>query len=292
MDGPSDTGRARDRIAGGRMLRGRGTRRSLENMDSKQRFSDRVENYIRFRPRYPEGIIAALSAEAGLSARSIVADIGSGTGISSDPFLQLGCAVYGVEPNAAMRNAAEVLFAAEPRFCSVAGTAEGTTLEAKSIDYVVAGQAFHWFDGVRARREFERILRPRGWVVLLWNTRLVDESPFLRAYETLLHEFGTDYSSIDHRQVDARRLRAFYGAEPTSRSFPNIQRFDLAGLRGRLLSSSYAPNESHPRHAGMLAALERIFDAHERDGVVEIVYTTELYFGRLAGGEGHTPAGE
>jgi SAM-dependent methyltransferase len=250
-------------------------------MDSTERFSDRVENYVRYRPRYPEEVIRTLVAETGLVPESVIADIGSGTGISAELFLRHGNPVYGVEPNEAMRTAAERLLAAYPGFDSVNGTAEATTLPSDSIDHVVAGQAFHWFDPERARAEFTRILRPDGWVVLIWNTRLTDVSPFLRAYEDLLLEYGTDYRQIDHRHVDAERLRAFFRGDFHSRSFPNRQGFDAEGLRGRLLSSSYAPNAGHPRYPPMLAALERIFHDHREDGRVWFEYRTELFFGRL-----------
>jgi SAM-dependent methyltransferase len=250
-------------------------------MDSTARFSDRVENYVRYRPGYPEQVVETLAAEAGLTAESIIADIGSGTGISSEPFLRHGSTVYGVEPNEPMRAAAERLLAGYPRFQSVAGTAEATTLPADSVDYVVAGQAFHWFDRERARQEFARILRAGGWVVLLFNTRLVDASPFLQAYEQLLHEFATDYAQVDHRNVNEDRLRTFFRGEYRTGTFPNHQDFDYDGLRGRLLSSSYVPNAGHPGYRPMLAALERIFTSHQQDGRVRFEYRTEMHFGHL-----------
>jgi SAM-dependent methyltransferase len=250
-------------------------------MNSTERFSDRVENYVRYRPGYPEGIIQTLVSQTGLSPGAVVADIGSGTGISAELFLRHGCTVHGVEPNEAMRAAAERPLSGYPHFHSIDGTAEATTLRSGSIDHVVAAQAFHWFDAPAARREFTRILKPGGWVVLFWNTRLTDASLFLRAYEDLLLEYATDYSQIDHRNVDAERLQAFFGGGYEERSFENHQQFDLEGLCGRLLSSSYAPNVGHPRHAPMLEALQRIFHAHQQDGRVRFEYRTEMHFGLL-----------
>lgn len=250
--------------------------------DPTGRFSDRVANYVAYRPGYPEALSDALRRDVGLSATSTVADIGSGTGISTDLLLRLGCEVYAVEPNAAMRQAAETRFTGETRFHSVAARAESTTLPAASVDAVIAGQAFHWFEPCQTHREFARILRPGGRVVLFWNTRRVDGTPFLVAYEQLLLEFGTDYTQVDHRHVDAATLEAFFGGPYESRVFAQEQVFDFDGIRGRLLSSSYVPSPDSPRHAPMLEALRRIVDAHQQDGRVRLTYDTELFFGVLS----------
>lgn len=250
--------------------------------DPTLRFSNRVEDYVRFRPGYPEEAIAALASGTRVGPRSAVADVGSGTGKSAEPFLRLGCTVYGVEPNREMRLAAERLLAPYRGFHSVDGTAEATGLPDASADLVVAAQAFHWFRPEPARREFARILRPGGWVALLWNSRRTEGSPFLRAYEALLRRFGTDYAEVDHRRVDAAALRAFFGGDCRSLSFPHEQRLDVEGLRGRLLSSSYAPAAGHPDHAPMLRELEGIFAEHQTDGQVSFEYDAELHFARLA----------
>jgi ubiquinone/menaquinone biosynthesis C-methylase UbiE len=252
-----------------------------QQRDPTGRFSDRVENYIAYRPGYPDALVDALRNDVGLSARSTVADIGSGTGISSELLLRIGCEVYAVEPNSAMRRAAETRFSGETRFHSVDARAESTMLPDASVDAVTAGQAFHWFDRDLTRREFARILRPAGRVALFWNTRRVDGTPFLRAYERLLMEFGTDYAQVDHRRVDAESLRSFFRGPWESRVFLQEQVFDFAGIRGRLLSSSYVPGSEHPRHGPMLQALREIFDAHQQDGRVRLEYDTELFFGPL-----------
>lgn len=256
--------------------------------DPTRRFADRVDDYIRYRPGYPEAAVDTLERETGLTGASVVADLGSGTGISSEPFLRRGCTVYGVEPNREMRQAAERLLGGRyPGFRSVDGSAEATTLPDAAADLVVAAQAFHWFDRAAASREAERILRPGGRAALLWNRRLTDTTPFAAAYEELLLAFGTDYRRVDHRNVGPAELAEFFGAGGyQARSFPNRQSFDLAGLRGRLLSSSYAPAAGHPRHRPMLEALERLFADHQEDGRVHFDYTTELYLGRPGGRPG------
>ena len=248
--------------------------------DATTRFSDRVADYAAHRPRYPAAVFEFLRERLGLRRGSIVADIGSGTGIFCQPLLEIGCVVYGVEPNGAMRDEAERSLAARfPTFHSVNGTAEATTLPDHGVDLVVAAQAFHWFDVPKAVAECRRILRPGAPAAMVWNTRKTDSSPFLRAYEGLLNEFGTDYAAVRHDRNEAGRLAQFFPRGYERVVFPNTQRLDLAGVRGRLLSSSYTPAAGDPRRLPMLAALDRLFAEHQRGGAVTIDYDTELYYG-------------
>ncbi len=246
---------------------------------STERFSDRVGNYIRYRPGYPPEVLELLEREAGLSGDSVVADIGSGTGISAEMLLKAGFSVIGVEPNGPMREAAERLLAGYPKFRSINGTAQDTTLSAGSVDLILAAQAFHWFAGGKTRTEFSRILKPGGAVALLWNVRLVDTTPFLRAYEALLLHYGTDYNTVRHETIDSRILGGFFTDGYALHKFPNVQIFDYEGLEGRLLSSSYAPAPGHPDHEPMIAELKRIFALYQQDGKVSIDYITEVYLG-------------
>ena len=250
--------------------------------DSKQRFSSRAADYVRYRPGYPRTILDPLRDECGLTPDSVVADIGSGTGLLAQMFLENGNLVYGVEPNAAMREAGEQFLEKYPHFCSVAGSAEATTLPGASVDFVVIGQAFHWFEPNATRAEFRRILRPGGWVAVFWNERVTDTTPFLREYERFLRRFGTDYEKVSETYPRELHMTEFFGPSKfEGRFFPNEQVFDFEGLRGRLLSSSYAPPAGHPNHEPMLAELKRLFDAHQRGGRVRIEYKTHMYYGQL-----------
>jgi SAM-dependent methyltransferase len=250
---------------------------------STLRFSGRVENYIKYRPGYPNGVVETLAKECGLTKNSVVADVGSGTGILSELFLKNGNRVFGVEPNREMREAGERLLRKYSTFTSVDATAEATTLPVRSVDLVTAGQAFHWFDREQARKEFTRILKPGGWVVLLWNERLTDTSPFLRAFEELLQEYSTDYAAVDHRNVTPDAIKSFFAPYPfTLRKFENRQVFDFEGAKGRLLSSSYTPEPGHPNYRPMLDMLRAIFDQYHSGGKVTFDYATQMYFGQLA----------
>ena len=246
-----------------------------------ERFSSRVENYVKYRPTYPPEVVELLKAECGLTGESVAADIGSGTGILAEMLLREGCRVFGVEPNRGMREAGERLLARYERFTSVAATAEETTLPDASVDLVTAAQAFHWFDPARARREFARLLRPGGFVAVVWNERRTDSTPFLVAYEQLLLDFGTDYREV-RQPFNAGAVRDFFAPEGFARrSFDNRQVLDLEALRGRLLSASYVPEASHPNHRPMLERLREIFDAHQQNGTVAFEYDTRVFYGRL-----------
>jgi SAM-dependent methyltransferase len=249
--------------------------------NATSRFSDRVENYIRYRPGYPSEVVDCLKQECGLSTSDVVADMASGTGIWTRILLENGNPVFGVEPNAEMRQAGERLLAAFPKFTSVTGSAEATTLADASMDFVTAAQAAHWFDRARARREFLRILKPGGWLVLLWNERLTDATPFLRDYEQLLLTYATDYEDVRHERTTDAVNDYFDPAPYAERVFAMRQEFDYAGLEGRLMSSSYAPGPEHPKHALMLSELKRIYDANAASGQIAFEYKTRIYFGRL-----------
>jgi len=249
--------------------------------DSTRRFSSRVENYLRYRPRYPAEIVDLLKAECGLTTRSVIADIGSGTGFLAEVFLAHGNPVFGVEPNEPMRKAGEELLRNYPRFSSVNGTAEVTTLADHCADFVTAGQAFHWFDRDRCRLEFERILRPDGWVVLVWNDRRTDSTPFLREYEQLLVDFSVDYLAVNHKQVTAESLEPFFRASPFSKIIPTHRDLDLTSLEGLLQSASYVPDAGQPRHAEMLTALRDLFRHRQENARVRIEYDTTVFYQQL-----------
>jgi len=237
-----------------------------------------VQDYERARPGYPPEVLSHLARVCGLLPRHIFADIGSGTGMLSEMFLKNGNAVYGVEPNAAMRAAAERNLSGFPNFHSVNGAAEATTLPSGCADFVTAATAFHWFDREAARVEFARILRPGGWVVLLWNVRRVEHDDFQRAYEDLILRFGTDYRDVKSRWGGEESLRSFFApAEMQQAEFPIVQQLDWEGLRGRVLSASYAPRPGDAQYGLMAARLREIFDACSAAGRVTLYYDTKMY---------------
>ncbi len=250
-------------------------------MDSTERFSERVENYRKYRPGYPQQAIDFLYHQLGFSSASRIADIGAGTGIFSRYLLQRGSELLAIEPNDEMRAAAEAALHGFARFRSLKGTAEHTGLEEQSVDYIVSAQAFHWFDLNKAQQEFKRILKPAGKAVLIWNSRQNDDA-FSQAYEELLMTFGTDYQRVKHTNLSEREFASFFkDGNYTKQVFHNEQIFDLESLTGRLLSSSYTPLPDDSRYDGMIRHLGELFAQHQRKGEVRFHYQTEVYAGEM-----------
>jgi SAM-dependent methyltransferase len=239
-----------------------------------------VADYVRYRPSYPAGLLSWLRNETGFAPAWRVADIGSGTGIFSKLLLDNGNHVHAVEPNGAMRAEAEAALGGHLRFTSVNGSAEATTLADHAFDLVTAAQAFHWFEPGAARREFARILKPGGWVLIAFNSRLHDASPWMRAYEDFLRARAVDYPAVDHRRVGTERLRAFFGDYREWReTFTMVKSLD--DVIGFSSSSSYTPAPDHPDHERFYAALRELFATHQKSEKVEFRYETEAYLGRL-----------
>jgi SAM-dependent methyltransferase len=251
-------------------------------MENTQRFTNRVDTYVKCRPSYPKEAIDYLYEIVGLQPSSQVADIGAGTGIFSKLLLERGSHITAVEPNQAMREAAESSLGGTPNFRTATGSAEHTGLADQSVDFIVCAQAFHWFDRAAAKLEFRRILKPGGKAVLVWNSRLTHGTPFLVEYEQLLHMFGTDYVQVNHRNIGPEALALFFKEGDFHQGrFQNRQLFDFEGLCGRLLSSSYSPAPGHPIHEPMMVELRKLFDRNEYKGKVSFDYETEVFWGEV-----------
>ncbi|MGH7909805.1 MAG: class I SAM-dependent methyltransferase, partial [Thermodesulfobacteriota bacterium] len=221
-------------------------------------------------------------AECKLVSSSIIADIGSGTGILSRLFLKNDNIVFGVEPNKEMRKIAERLLKNYSNFKSVDGAAESTNLKGQSVDFITSGQAFHWFNTNKSRKEFLRILKPNGWAVHIWNDRKTDTTPFLKAYDSLLYKYGIDYKEVNQQIPNERAFTEFFGHISFKLNiFHNFQIFDFESLRGRVLSSSYVPIKGHPNYEPMINELRKIFLKYQSNGKVRFAYDTKVYYGQF-----------
>lgn len=251
-------------------------------MRPTERFSTRVEAYREHRPRYPRAILDVLRRECGLTSQTVVADVAAGTGLLSEVFLGNGNAVIAVEPNAPMRAVCEELRAEFPQLRCEDGTAEATGLADASVGMVTVGQAMHWFDLDATRAEFVRILRPGGWCVVVYNHRKMGSDAFHEGYERILVEFGGDYRAVQSRHLTDDKLAGFFApSEMRCASLPNAQELTLEGLRGRVLSSSYMPQEGDAKYPAMIDVVDTLFEDHARDGVVRMEYETAVCYGAL-----------
>ncbi|ATB35611.1 methyltransferase [Cystobacter fuscus] len=254
----------------------------MTSPSSTERFTDRVADYVRFRPDYPAALVDFLHGPCAVAPTAPVADIGAGTGISTRMLLDAGHPVVAVEPNAAMRAAADAWLGGLPGYRSVAGTAEATTLESGSVGLVTAAQAFHWFDQDKTRQEFARVLAPGGQVALFWNSRLLEGSAFLRDYEALLRHYCPDYATVAERYPSDEEMATWFrGGLRHQARIPHSQRLDYEALRGRHLSSSFVPKEGHPIHAPMMEALRELFERDSEGGQVVFAYDTRIFVGTV-----------
>ena len=242
------------------------------------RFSNRAEDYRRYRPGYPDGLLELLEREARLSEGSAVADVGAGTGISAEMFLNAGYRVYLVEPNAEMRRQAESALAGRPNAVFVDGSAEETGLPDAVADLAIAATAFHWFDAKAARKEFKRILKPGGLAALIWNERVRSGTPFLVEYEAVISRYGSDHATV--RSLDAP-IGAFFENGHERVVFDNSQSLDRDGLIGRVASSSYMPVPGDEAFEGMSQDLSELFAKHSENGKIQILYNTTVHYARL-----------
>jgi SAM-dependent methyltransferase len=254
----------------------------MNTADATHRFSNRVDAYVRYRPGYPDELVATLLEQTGLDQNAVVADIGSGTGIFTRLLVDAGLEVYAVEPNNEMREAAEALLADEPKFNSVGAPAEGTGLADDSVDLITAAQAFHWFNNEITKQEFRRILKPGGRLALIWNRRNTSQ-PFQQAYDGILHEFAPEYGVVNHMNLSNADLAAFFAAgSMTLLNFDYRQRLDFPGLLGRLKSASYCPDVDSPQYIPLVTELLALFDQFAVNGVIDFEYDTQLYLGPVA----------
>ena len=251
----------------------------MSEKDPTKRFSDRVENYVKYRPSYPEKIIEELFAKGVITQNSVIADIGSGTGKFSELLVRKGVKVFGIEPNDDMRKAGEEFLSNYSIFQSIAGTAEATNLPNKSIDVITAAQAFHWFRIEETQKEFTRILKPNGYIVLIWNDRDSDDA-FQKEYDKLIVEHCPEYRINDHRNISHNDLEIFYKTDKiTQFKCEYNQSFDFESLRGRLESSSYTPASDHENYQPMITKLKEIYNKYQKNGQVKFVYRTVMTYG-------------
>jgi ubiquinone/menaquinone biosynthesis C-methylase UbiE len=251
-------------------------------IDSKARFTTRVESYRKFRPGYPAAVVEVLARECGLSADDTVADVAAGTGILTELFLTEGYPVVAVEPNAAMREACAALEASYPKLRCIEGSAEEMGLAEDSVALITVAQAMHWFDLGRTRQEFVRVLRPGGCCAVIYNHRRMEGDAFHDDYEQILREFGSDYAAVQGKHLGPEKIAGFFAPSPSNTaSFANHQDFTLEGLMGRVLSSSYMPQPGDERYPEMESAVEELFAQHQQDGHVRMEYETVVCWGQL-----------
>ncbi|MDR2275538.1 MAG: class I SAM-dependent methyltransferase [Sphingobacterium sp.] len=248
----------------------------MSSKNSIERFTDRVVDYEKFRPNYPKEIVQILREKIGLDKKWLVADIGSGTGLSTQLFLENGNDVFAVEPNREMRESLVHHFKTYRNLIALNATAENTSIDSACVDLIFAGQSFHWFDRTACYKEFNRILTKTGHIVLVWNQR-DPEDAFQQEYEQFLRNHIPNYQSVSHKNITDDDLRDFFADRPMTKvSLPNQQVFDLKSFLGRVRSSSYFPKEKD-ENKNLYDDLRLLFDKYAISQQIVFRYITEIY---------------
>ncbi|WP_330961128.1 class I SAM-dependent methyltransferase [Photobacterium sp. 53610] len=246
-----------------------------------ERFSDRADDYQKYRPGYPQEMITALLTITGVEQRSTVTDIGAGTGILTRLLLDRGLQVCAVEPNDAMRQAADELLSGEPGYTSLKAPAEQISLPDHSVDLITAAQSFHWFCNEETRLEFQRIAKPNAYLALIWNRRRLT-SPLQQEYDAMLRQFSPDYARVNHMSLSDNGISQFFAAGEMKRlSFDNSQSMDLEALIGRVRSVSYCPQEGSAHYTQLIRSLTQLHQTYQVNGRIAFEYDTQLYLGHI-----------
>jgi SAM-dependent methyltransferase len=255
-----------------------------QRLNPTERFSGRAELYHDSRPHYPPGILTVLEEQCGLTAGSLIVDVGAGTGLLAELFLKNGNPVIAVEPNGAMRGTLTTLRSSYPQLTPVDAVAEAIPLGNHSVDFITAGTAFHWFDLAAVRLEFPRILKPGGWVVIAVNDRRLGPEPFLMEYELLLARFGRDFAEVTERHHPRREEEFFAPGHCRTLLLENRQEMDLAALESRILSSSFMPLPGDAEYPELHAEIVSLFERHQKEGRVEMLYNCRVRYGQVVPG--------
>lgn len=263
-------------------------------------YSDRGEDYAKYRPSYPTAAIDIILEELGDPSQLTAADVGAGTGIASRLLAERGVRVTAIEPSDSMRHAAEP----HPLVKFSDATAEQTKLPEVSVDLVISCQAFHWFRPIPTLSEFARILKPSGRLALVWNDRAADDEFFAeferlvkaslispptgKPRRNLLRRILIRLLSLikSHSMAEVRGTLRLLSSSPhftrvRHYKFTYIQELDLTGTIGHGLSKAFTPQEG-PAHQQFISDLKELHArwADER-GFVSFVYCTNVYLADL-----------
>jgi len=250
-------------------------------VDARSLFNGKASIYSRYRPDYPKDLLKMLEKETGFNRNWIVADIGSGTGIMSRLFLENGNHVYCIEPNDDMRSESIKLTSSFLKCKVLKGTAENTGLDTDSIDIIVAGQSFHWFDPVAAKKEMTRVLKPGGFAALIWNNRSERENSLSKEYDYICSKYSHNYQGTGNSRIESDTFITFFHNGFKKFETPNYQKLNLDGILGRYFSTSYALQPQDPEYGDAVESLKKLFRKFEKNGYATMEYETQIFLGQL-----------
>ncbi|MGC1872540.1 MAG: class I SAM-dependent methyltransferase [Acidobacteriaceae bacterium] len=254
-------------------------------LDHRARFADRATVYHRYRSKFPPELLDVLRERCGLQAHSVIADVGAGTGMLAELFLANGNRTFAVEPNAEMLALCRRLCEPYPNLTCVQASAEATTLPDASVDIVAVGRALHWFDLPAAKREFQRVLVPGGWLAVMGNIWERETGDFAKEYDSAVLKHARDLSTAKDRYTifEPARLQDFLAlAKMEAVTLSRTRKVTLEELIGRTVSISYAPLPDQPGYPAMCDELTAIFYRHQQNSTVEVAEDWSVCCGQIA----------
>lgn len=245
-----------------------------------ENFTGKADLYSMFRPSYPNEYINYLHSENYLSEGSVIADIGSGTGILTKLLLEKKLNVLAIEPNNDMRGIAEKNLWVYDQYKSINATAENTSLKNNSVDLITVAQAFHWFDKEKFRLECKRILKENSKVSLVWNSKDV-LSPLMIELQEICKETCPKFKGFSGGIEDTPDVynQFLKNGIYEMMVYRNDLEMDLEGFLGRNLSSSFSPLREEKEFEPYRTALTNLFYKNGLNGKIIYPYITKSYLG-------------
>lgn len=252
---------------------------NLKDYKPTERFSTKA-HYYHYRPDYPHGIIEKLMEDINFSPGFVVADIGAGTGKLTKLFVDNGNKVFAVEPNKEMLTIADDLFKHRNNYHSVNTCAEDTNLRSESIDLISVGQALHWFDFNKAKREFLRILKKPGFALVTGNRPVFVDKKLAEEINTLTGKFCyKTYKRIDFEVIDYDEIFKPFKTKAVIIT-RKIQKPVSDIIKGTL-SCSFSPDEGHKDFTEFVDALRSILMKYAFNNMVRVNIETKMTYGRM-----------
>lgn len=248
-----------------------------------ERFSSKTDDYAKGRPDFPKEIIDFLYEHKVIDEKSIIADIGSGTGRFTKLLLERDHHVYGVEPNDEMRSKAEELLSKFNNFTSISGNAESTTLPNNSLDLITVAQAFHWFDKEKCLVEFKRILKDNGKVFIIWDDLINDYNDFSKEFRNLSNRFRKVAPETNGKRVsrDETIAELFKDKKHISNYFDHELYQNFERVKAGALSASFAPKADEDNYEEFISELERVFNKYAENGEVCTGFRVTCCLGKI-----------
>ena len=250
------------------------------SFDNINKFNKMQNDYSKYRPNYSNEAIEYILNLQNVDNEFKVADIGAGTGKLSLPFVKRGLKLYGIEPNKDMYEKLLENMKEYSDFFGILGYSEKTYLDNKSIDLIVVGQAFHWFNIDEFKIECKRVLKDDSYIAILYNNGDYSKEVINKIHE-LSRRYCPEYKGSSGGLYNNEDIFNNFFKEYNKIIFKNDYKLTLDQFIGLNFSASYAPKENEENHDIYLSKLEEVFNTYQEDGYLTMPNNTILRIGKI-----------